>query len=105
MPLVTIVGLPRGVVYTTVRDPETEVVFEPRVTVEVDDATVERLKGVEQYGFTFYVGDPSAFNVVASPDDVSAPAVAPVDPAPAEATDAPPEASAPADVPPASIVQ
>lgn len=101
MPQVTLVGLPSGVAYSTVHDPDTGITFEPNVSVEVDDPSIEvRLKSVEQFGFTFWFGDPAAFNVVAAPDT---PVLS--DPAAAEVTDAPPVAPATADVPPASTVQ
>ena len=96
---VTLVGLPPGVSHSTVRDPETGITFEPNTPVEVADETIEaRLKSVEQFGFSFWFGDPSALGTVASPADVP-------DPAAAEVTDAPPAPPATADVPPASTVQ
>jgi len=71
VPNVTLVGLPSGTTHATVTDPETGTVFEPNVTVEVDAATAERLKAVEQFGFSFLVGDASALETVKSPADVS----------------------------------
>ncbi len=86
MPPVILIGLPPGVVHSTVRDPVNGTVFEPNVTVEVDDATVERLKGVEQFGFSFLVGDPTA-TLVVPPPAVAAAAAPEVPPAPTVAAD------------------
>ena len=72
MPAVTLIGLPLGVTHTTVYDPESCVTFEPNVTHDVDDATAERLKSVEQFGYAFWIGSTAAFDVVASPADVPA---------------------------------
>ena len=97
MPKVTLVSRPSGT-HAEVVDPETGITFIPNVTVEVDDATAKRLKSVEQFGFTFYVGDPAALETVVSPDDVlDAPSVFIPTPDP--------EVPATADVPPASTVQ
>ena len=82
MTLVTLVGLPAGTSHANVTDPETGIVFDPYVPVEVDDSTVERLKSVEQFGFAFYIGDPAALDTVSSPDDVPSPDPQP-DPTPA----------------------
>ena len=101
MPSVTLVGLPRGVTHTTVHDPATGITFEPNVTVEVDDSTIEaRLKTLAQFGYTFWFGDPAALDIVPAPDVPALP-----DPAAALVTDAPPAPPATADVPPASTVQ
>ena len=103
MPTVTLVGLPRGVSHTTVRDPQTGITFEPNVAVEVDDPTIgERLKSLESLGYTFWVGNPGDLAPVDAPV-ADAPVLSV--PAAAEVTDAPPEVPATADVPPASTVQ
>ena len=85
MAQVTLVGLPPGAAHAY--DPETGTTFERDVTVEVDDATAARLISIAQFGFTFYTGDPAAFEIVASPDLVPNPPVLPevtaADPTPA----------------------
>lgn len=75
MPQITLVGTPRGE-SSHVIDSETGDIYLPGVSREVDDATVERLRSTEQFGFTFHVGDPAALEVAPAPDP-RGPAVAP----------------------------
>ena len=83
MPTVTLVGLPSGVAHTTVHDPESGLTFEPNIPVEVDDATVKRLKSVEQFGYAFWVGDPAATKTASPPLPAVAAAVVTPEPIPA----------------------
>jgi hypothetical protein len=67
---VTLVGLPAGLSYTNVYDPGTGIRFEPGVTVNVDDPTVqERLGKLEAMGYSFLF-DGAALDVVPAPTDV-----------------------------------
>lgn len=67
---VTLVGLPPGLTTSSVYDPGTGLTFEPGVTVDVDDPTVEeRFKSLEQMGYTFLFGDPSPLDTVVAPPD------------------------------------